>query len=273
MTRDLQEIQLGKVQLKEREAQLQAKEAKLNEEAAALQLQREEQTKKHEEQKKKDEKLRKLQKVEKDDGKPKRKIKDPEEPKKNTTAFLAFSAVRRPGLVAESQPKLAFAEIAKRLGEEWKKLSDAEKSPYEKIASEDKLRYAAEKESYLKKKAQASQESPSGDSDEEANDEGSAQILKKSPKAGEVSLKRKVKIQMKDPNKPKKAPSGYDIFKKEMQQQVKEEHPEASFGDRSRVLGKMWQEVDEAGKREYNMKALPAQEKYKEEMSQYRILT
>lgn len=239
VAKNLQDIQLGRPQ-QQKGRKASSKVAEVPEVAAAEPMEEPEAT---EEAPKIKGALQKQQKVEKDEARPRRRAKDPEQPKRGTTAYIAFAASRRPAL-NDVEPKLSFTEIAKVLGEEWRKLSDEEKAPFEKIASDDKLRYAEEKEAYLKRAA----DSPNT----------------------EINVKRKVKVQLKDPSKPKKAPSGYDIFRREMQQKIKEEHPEASFSETNTILAGLWRDVSEAGKQEYKQKALPAQEKYKEEISQYR---
>ncbi|CEM12651.1 unnamed protein product [Vitrella brassicaformis CCMP3155] len=51
---------------------------------------------------------------------------------------------RRPE-VKEENPTMAFGEIAKLLGAEWKEMSDEDKQPYKDQAAEDKERYEQEK--------------------------------------------------------------------------------------------------------------------------------
>ena len=73
--------------------------------------------------------------------------KDPNAPKKPTTAFFAFSNEMRPQVKREN-PNAGVADIAKVMGEKWKKLSD--KSKYEKMAKDDKARYEREMVEYKK---------------------------------------------------------------------------------------------------------------------------
>ena len=51
----------------------------------------------------------------------------------------------------KSKPDLAFGEYGKLIGEQWKKLSDAEKKPYSKLAAKDKARFEKEMAAYKKK--------------------------------------------------------------------------------------------------------------------------
>ena len=57
---------------------------------------------------------------------------------------MFFVQDARPKMVT-ANPDLKFGEIGKRLGEQWKALSEKEKEPYQKKAAADKVRYEKEK--------------------------------------------------------------------------------------------------------------------------------
>lgn len=59
-----------------------------------------------------------------------RKEKDPSKPKHPVTAFFLFMNERRADLVAENKNVL---EVGKITGEEWKKMTEKEKAPYEVV--------------------------------------------------------------------------------------------------------------------------------------------
>lgn len=88
-------------------------------------------------------------------SKKKRKKKDKNAPKKNMSAFMFFSNAVR-DKVREENPDIAskVSEIAKKIGERWKSLEDADKEPYNKMAEEDKARYLREMETYNSTKAE-----------------------------------------------------------------------------------------------------------------------
>lgn len=88
---------------------------------------------------------------ESDNGKKKKKEKDPLKPKHPISAFFAFSQSRRPALLEEKKP---VTEISKILGEEWKALSPAKRAPFEEIAAKEKERYSVELETYKRNKAE-----------------------------------------------------------------------------------------------------------------------
>jgi len=80
--------------------------------------------------------------------KKKKAKKDPNAPKKATTAFMQFSNELRPKIRAQ-HPEMKMTEVAVELGKRWKVLSDADKKPYVALAEEDKERYTKEQETYL----------------------------------------------------------------------------------------------------------------------------
>jgi hypothetical protein len=66
-------------------------------------------------------------------------------------AYLLFAAERRPTIKAE-RPDLGFGDLARAIGEEWKKMSDAEKAPFNQRAAEEKAKYQQAMEMYLASK-------------------------------------------------------------------------------------------------------------------------
>jgi len=88
------------------------------------------------------------QKAPKDRGDPKkRNKKDPRAPKRNMSAFLFYSNVRRHD-VKKAHPNLSFSEIAKVLSEMWRLAPTEEKRDYIEKARVDKIRYFREKKAY-----------------------------------------------------------------------------------------------------------------------------
>jgi len=49
--------------------------------------------------------------------------------------------------------------------------------------------------------------------------------------------------------------SGYITFSTEIRQRVKDENPNASFGEISKIIGAQWRNLPEAKKKVYNDKA------------------
>jgi hypothetical protein len=52
----------------------------------------------------------------------------------------------------------------------------------------------------------------------------------------------------KDPNAPKKGLSAFMIFSSENRSRIKEENPEATFGEMGKLLGAKWREMSEDDK-------------------------
>eukprot|EP00271_Cylindrocystis_brebissonii_P009091 TRINITY_DN23728_c0_g1_i1.p1 TRINITY_DN23728_c0_g1~~TRINITY_DN23728_c0_g1_i1.p1 ORF type:complete len:124 (+),score=54.84 TRINITY_DN23728_c0_g1_i1:121-492(+) len=77
----------------------------------------------------------------------KKKVKDKNAPKKALSAFMMFSKEEREG-IKKKNPDAAFGEMGKLMGEAWKKMSDKDKKPYQKMADDDKVRYADAMEAY-----------------------------------------------------------------------------------------------------------------------------
>jgi len=65
-------------------------------------------------------------------------------PKRNCSAYLHFSAQRRPQL-KENNPDAGFGLLTKMLAAEWTCMSEAEKAPYKEIAKKDLERYERER--------------------------------------------------------------------------------------------------------------------------------
>merc|ERR1719457_447292 len=69
-----------------------------------------------------------------------KKAADPSKPKRPMNAFMMFANEKRPQH-QKDYPELKMTEISKMLGEEWRSLSDDEKSPYTKEAKRLKAIY------------------------------------------------------------------------------------------------------------------------------------
>lgn len=80
-------------------------------------------------------------------AKKKKRKKDPNAPKRSKSAFMFFAKERRPELV-KSNPKWSFGEFGRKMGEEWRSMSDKKKAKYNNQAAADKVRYAKEMDGY-----------------------------------------------------------------------------------------------------------------------------
>jgi len=72
-----------------------------------------------------------------------RKKKEDKGPTRPRSAFMFFSQARRP-VLKKANPGLSFGELGRLVGKEWAAASDSTKSPFEKKAEDDKVRFVEE---------------------------------------------------------------------------------------------------------------------------------
>uniref|UniRef100_A0A7S0TAB4 FACT complex subunit SSRP1 n=1 Tax=Pseudo-nitzschia delicatissima TaxID=44447 RepID=A0A7S0TAB4_9STRA len=101
-------------------------------------------------------------------GKGKKKKKDPNAPKRATTAFMYYSTKMRP-IIKEEKPDIKFTEMGKLIGEKWRELSDDDKKEFEELAEKDKKRYSDQMAKYTAKK----QAEEDGMNDDQSDDDSS----------------------------------------------------------------------------------------------------
>ncbi|KAG8144610.1 putative High-mobility group box 3 protein [Naja naja] len=65
----------------------------------------------------------------------------------------------------------------------------------------------------------------------------------------------------KDPNAPKRPPSGFFLFCSEFRPKIKSTNPGISIGDVAKKLGEMWNNLSDSEKQPYNNKAAKLKEK------------
>lgn len=103
-------------------------------------------------------------------GKGKKKKKDPNAPKRATTAFMFYSAKMRP-IIKEEKPDIKFTEMGKLIGEKWRGLSADDKKEFEEMADEDKKRYDEEMSKYKAKKEAEEDGMDDDQSDDDSSDD------------------------------------------------------------------------------------------------------
>lgn len=84
----------------------------------------------------------------------KRQPRDPDAPKRASGAYVFFTNEMRP-IVMEQFPGIKFVEMGRILGERWRALTPSEKSRYESMAADDKMRFQTEMQSYTAAQQQA----------------------------------------------------------------------------------------------------------------------
>jgi len=80
-------------------------------------------------------------------GKKRKRVKDPNAPKRALSAFFWFCNDER-ARVKETIPDSTVGEVAKELGRRWNECTDEQKSKYEALAAKDKARYEKENNAY-----------------------------------------------------------------------------------------------------------------------------
>lgn len=89
-----------------------------------------------------------------DKGKKRKRVKDPNAPKRALSAFFWFCNDERPR-VKETMPDAPVGEVAKELGRRWHKCSADQKAKFEALSAKDKARYEKENNLYKSKKPKA----------------------------------------------------------------------------------------------------------------------
>jgi high mobility group protein B2 len=81
---------------------------------------------------------------------------------------------------------------------------------------------------------------------------------------------KKGKKQKKDPNAPKRNMSAYFLYSIEARQSVKEENPDASFGDIARLISEKFKNLSEKERKIWDNKAAADKERYNAEIAEYK---
>nr|DAD31171.1 TPA_asm: hypothetical protein HUJ06_010022 [Nelumbo nucifera] len=89
--------------------------------------------------------------------------KDPNAPKRAMSGFFHFSQSERDN-IKKTNPGISSTDVARALGDKWKKMSAAEKEPFEAMARDDKKRYKEQMADYKNPTANAN---PGNGSDSE----------------------------------------------------------------------------------------------------------
>ncbi|KAJ3205918.1 Non-histone chromosomal protein 6 [Dinochytrium kinnereticum] len=84
------------------------------------------------------------------------------------------------------------------------------------------------------------------------------------------STKVSARGKKKDPNAPKKPMSPYLIWSNENRARIKEEHPDAGFGEIGKLLGLDWKKVTDSEKEAYKKMAEKDKARYEKELKAYK---
>ena len=179
-------------------------------------------------------------------------LKDENAPKKNKNAYMFFCDKKRPEIKA-AQSELKATEVMKVLGERWKSSTPETKAKYSKKAEADKVRYQAEKAEYKRP------------SDEELM----KQKINQKKKRGKPSSGEKKKRSKKPEGAPTRGKSAYLFFCQANRPEVKEANPSFKATEIMAELGRMWKELPDDEKVEFEEQAAEAKEKYLQEKTEW----
>ncbi|CAN1178177.1 High mobility group B protein 13 [Linum perenne] len=203
-----------------------------------------------------------------------KKEKDPLKPKQPMSAFFIFSNDRRAALLADNKNVTEAAKIA---GEEWKNMTEKQKSPYEKIAKKNKEKYLIEMEAYKQKKEEEAMNIMKEEEEHlKLQKQEAMQLLKKKEKTDNIIKKtkeeekqNKKKNQNTDPNKPKKPASSFFLFSKEARKSIMQERPGVNNSTVTALISLKWKELKEEERQIWNAKAAETMDVYKKEIEEY----
>jgi len=166
-------------------------------------------------------------------------------PKRGRSGYIFFCTERRP-IIKEEESDLDTKEITSRLGAIWKSLSGEEKSPYEKLAEEDKKRYKKEKLNWSNNSESSTQKS------DDTKSKKVKKSSKKNTKSKKVKKSSKKNTKSKKVKKSSKKKSGYVLFCQEERDNVKETNPDYSAQEVTKELGELWASFSKEEQNEYN---------------------
>ena len=178
-----------------------------------------------------------------------KKKKDPNAPKNAMSSYLLYSIATRAQLKDEN-PDASFGDLARLISSNFKALSDDERAKWDRKAATDKKRYRDEMSNY---------DAPlAGDEEDNSKVGLSVKNAKKPENEGK-----------KDPKAPKKAKSGYNYFMSEKIAKLKEENPEASFGELAKLVSSAFKSLNAGDKEKYESMAREDRKRYLGEMDNY----
>lgn len=161
-----------------------------------------------------------------------KKKKDPNAPKRASTAWIFYTTETRPK-VHDENPDKKMTELTTIMSEMWRNLTDEDKEPYRIMEGNDRKRYKQEKEEY--------------DSNSDTNSDSNSDSDTKKKK--------------KDPNAPKRNINAFFHFGKV----IRAKDPDVKYT--ASALKKLWTELDD--KSEFQELANSDKERYIKEKEEY----
>jgi hypothetical protein len=167
-------------------------------------------------------------------------------------AFGVFASEKRPDFTKACAGQKASA-VAKMAGEEWKKISEADKSAYQKKYEMAKTQFEKDMAAFLENGGEKSK---------------GARALRSEKKAMKEGTVKKIR----DAEAPKKPAGGaYGRFLAENREEIKKMLPaEHKITDVTKKAGGMWKVLPAPEKEKYEAMYKTAKEKYDEEFAEYK---
>lgn len=181
-----------------------------------------------------------------------KKLKDENAPKRTKSGYMFFAEKKRPE-IKQAQPELKMIEISKVIGERWKSAVPGTKDKYNKKSEKDKQRYKEEMTSYKRP------------SDEVLL----TQKINQKKKRGKPASGDKKKRTKKPEGAPTRGKSAYLFFCQANRAEVKEANPSFKATEIMTELGRMWKELPDDEKVEFEEQAAEAKEKYLQEKTEW----
>ncbi|GMH28845.1 hypothetical protein Nepgr_030688 [Nepenthes gracilis] len=202
-----------------------------------------------------------------------KKEKDPLKPKQPMSAFFLFTNERRSALLEEGKNLL---EVSKVTSEEWKNMTEEQKRPYEEAAKASKEKYLQDMELYKKMKEEGAANLKREEEEQMKIQKHEAlQLLKKKERNENMIKQAKEKKKPEegknvDPNKPKRPPSSFILFRNEARKNLLQERKGINNSTLNAIISVKWKELVEEKRQIWNEKAADRKEAYKKELEEYK---
>ena len=187
--------------------------------------------------------------------------KDPNKPKRGKSSYLFFCAENRSKVKAELGEDAKATEVTSALGAKWNELKNSTKASDKKKVQKYEAEAQADKERY---EAEISQYDPPSDEEimiakpmklpaKKKTSEKKTSEKKTSEK--KTSEKKTSEKKTSEKKTSEKKTSGYSLFCKEHRAEVKEDNPEMSAQEITKILAGMWKDLEEDEQAEWKTKA------------------
>ncbi|CAE7197724.1 Tfam [Symbiodinium natans] len=163
-------------------------------------------------------------------------------PKRPLTSYLRFCKEERAKVMKRLGKSAEVKDITRELGALWRQLSAKAKKPYEDEAKEEFEEYRKQKAAFL--------------------DAGGTMPQRRMPQRRQTKPK-------KDPNKPKRPGSAYNLWVADNYKQVQEKRPDFKATQVIAQLGSDWKKVTPATKKKYEQLKEKKLKEYQKALEKY----